>query len=239
MFIRYESNLKLMVSRKLASLEGIKGCIFDLDGVIVDTAHYHFLAWKRLADELGYPLTEIDNEQLKGVSRMQSLDVILRLAGKSLNPEQTDILANRKNEWFNEYIGRMTPQEIFPGVRPLIRKLRNEGIKIGLASSSKNARTVIRLLEIENEFDAIVDGNMIRCTKPDPEIFLLTATMLALEPGQCVVIEDAEAGIEAALSAGMKCIGIGSPILLHKANRVFPKTSDIDLSIVRELENVG
>lgn len=228
-----------MVLRKFAGLEGLKGCIFDLDGVIVDTAHYHFLAWKRLADELGYSLSELDNEQLKGVSRMQSLDVILRLAGRTPNPEQKDILANKKNLWFNEYIGSMTPEEIFPGVRQLIRELRNEGLKIGLASSSKNARTVIRALEIEGEFDAIVDGNMIRHTKPDPEIFLLAASMLALEPAQCVVIEDAEAGIEAALSAGMKCIGIGSPLLLHKANRVFPKTSDIDLSTVRELEDVG
>lgn len=228
-----------MVLRKITGLEGVKGCIFDLDGVIVDTAHYHFLSWKRLADELGYPLSELDNERLKGVSRMQSLEVILRLAGKSLSPGQKDILANKKNVWFNEYIGRMTPEEIFPGVRNLIRELRKDGIKIGLASSSKNALEVIRVLQIENEFDVIVDGNMIRRTKPDPEIFLLTASRLALEPAQCVVIEDAEAGIEAALSAGMKCIGIGSPALLHKANRVFPKTSDIDLSIVRELENVG
>lgn len=221
---------------KSNGLEGVRGCIFDLDGVIVDTARYHFLAWKRLAEELGYPLSLLDNEQLKGVSRTQSLQVVLRLAEKSLNPEQKEILANKKNAWFNEYIGRMRPEDIFPGVRDLIRKLREEGMKIGLASSSRNARTVIRVLDIENDFDAIVDGNMIKHTKPDPEIFLLTASMLGLAPAQCVVIEDAEAGIEAALSAGMKCIGIGSPVLLRKANRVFPKTSDIDPSIVRQLE---
>lgn len=210
-----------------------------MDGVIVDTARYHFLAWRRLAQELGYALSEFENEQLKGVSRMQSLEVILRLAGKSPNREQKEALANKKNAWFNEYVGRMTPEETFPGVRDLLGRLRKEGMKIGLASSSENARTVIRVLQIENDFDAIVDGNMIRRTKPDPEIFLLTASMLGLEPARCVVIEDAEAGVEAALSAGMKCIGIGSPVLLHRANRVFPKTSDIDLSVLRQLENVG
>ena len=216
----------------------IKGCIFDLDGVIVDTAHYHFLAWKRLADELGYHLTEAENEQLKGVSRMQSLDIILKLAGISLNTEHKEILANKKNAWFNEYIKQMDPGEIFPGVKDLMRDLRSHGVKIGLASSSRNASAVIRVLRIEQEFDAIVDGNMIRHTKPHPEIFLMTAAKLGLHPKDCVVIEDAEAGVEAATSAGMKCIGIGSPKLLDKADRIFAKTSEINLSTLRKLETV-
>ena len=216
----------------------IKACIFDLDGVIVDTAHYHYLAWKRLADGLGHNLTEKENEQLKGVSRMQSLDIILQLAGISLNQEHKEMLANKKNTWFNEYVESMMPEEIFSGVKDLIETLKEQDIKVGLASSSKNALTVLRQLQIQNEFDAIVDGNMISRTKPDPEIFLITSRMLGVEAAACLVIEDAEAGVEAALAAGMKCIGIGSPAVLKKANRVFPRTSDISLSIVRSLEVV-
>lgn len=208
-----------------------------MDGVIVDTAHYHFLAWKRLADELGYSLTETDNEQLKGVSRLQSLDIILKLAGLSRSAEQKELLASKKNAWFNEYVERMVPDEIFPGVKALIGDLRSRGIKIGLASSSKNAGKVMQLLRIENEFDAIVDGTMIRRTKPDPEIFLRTAEKLALDPASCVVIEDAEAGVEAAIASGMKCIGIGSPVLLSKAHKVFPVTADVNFDVLRQLEN--
>jgi beta-phosphoglucomutase len=216
-------------------LSVIKGCIFDLDGVIVDTALYHFLAWKRLANELGYDLTEEENERLKGVSRMQSLEIVLDLAGVAVSEEQKAVLANKKNSWFIEYIERMTPDEIFPGVIDLIHKLKSEGIRVGLASSSKNAKTVIRLLDIQDKFEAIVDGSMITHTKPDPEIFLKTAKQLHLEPQTCVVIEDAEAGVEAALSAGMKCIGVGSPLLLGKANKVYATTSEITLSTFDEL----
>ena len=216
----------------------IKGCIFDLDGVIVDTAHYHYLAWKRLAEELGYKLTEQENEQLKGVSRMESLDIILALAGITLGKNEKEELADKKNAWFREYVEQMTPDEIFPGVKQLIRDLRSSGIKVGLASSSKNARAVIRLLNIEKEFEAIVDGSMISHTKPHPEIFLKTAKALGVDPQMCVVIEDAEAGVEAARAAGMKCIGIGSPLLLQKANKVFAGTSQIKVSTVRDLDMV-
>lgn len=216
----------------------IKACIFDLDGVIVDTAHYHYLAWKRLAHELGYHLTEQENEQLKGVSRMESLKIVLRLAGRIVHNGELENLANKKNKWFIEFVDQMTPGEIFPGVKELIRKVKEQGIKVGLASSSKNAKTVVHLLRIENEFDAIVDGNMIRHTKPHPEIFLTTADRLGISAADCVVIEDAEAGVEAALAAGMKCIGIGSPDLLGKADKVFPRTSDISLSTLRDLEKV-
>jgi beta-phosphoglucomutase len=217
----------------------IEGCIFDLDGVIVDTAHYHYLAWKRLANELGYDLTEKENEQLKGVSRMRSLEIILEQAGVSLNQEHKEMLAAKKNVWFNDYVQQMQPEEIFPGVRSLIREMRSRGIKVGLASSSRNAKTVIRLLEIQHEFDAIVDGTMIIHTKPDPEIFLKTAKKMSVDPAHTIVFEDAEAGVEAALAAGMKCIGIGSGETLNKANLVFPKTSDVNLSTLRQLETTG
>jgi beta-phosphoglucomutase len=216
----------------------IKACIFDLDGVIVDTAHYHFLAWRRLARELGFDLTEEQNERLKGVSRMHSLDIILELAGVTLSQHEKEILANKKNSWFVDYLERMAPEEIFPGVKSLISELRSRGIKIGLASSSKNARTVIQLLHIQNDFDAVVDGTMITHSKPHPEIFLLAASKLGVEPKDCVVFEDAEAGVEAALAAGMLSVGVGSEDQLGKANKVIAKTGDFKISSLQELEIV-
>ncbi|MEO7988260.1 MAG: beta-phosphoglucomutase [Chryseolinea sp.] len=202
----------------------IKACIFDLDGVIVDTAHYHYLAWRRLANELGFDLSEADNEKLKGVSRMHSLEIILTLGGVSLTNHDKEVLANKKNSWFVDYLERMLPDEIFPGVKLLLNELRRRGIKIALASSSKNAKTVIQLLHIQNEFDVIVDGTMTVNSKPDPEIFLLAAQKLGLNPKDCLVFEDAEAGVEAALAAGMQCIGVGSPDQLGKANKVISTT---------------
>jgi len=215
----------------------IKAVIFDLDGVIVDTAHYHFLAWKRLAKELGIELTEADNEKLKGVSRMQSLEVILALGGISLSDHDKEQLANKKNTWFVDYVERMVPEEIFPGVKPLLVKLREKGIKVGLASSSKNARTVIQLLQIQHEFDTVVDGSMIVHSKPDPEIFLLAAKRLGVDPKDCVVFEDAEAGVEAALAAGMKCVGVGSPEQLGKADQVISRTGDFPVELLEKLNN--
>jgi beta-phosphoglucomutase len=214
----------------------IKACIFDLDGVIVDTAHYHFLAWKRLANELGINLTEADNEKLKGVSRMHSLDIILDLGGITRTAHEKEVLANKKNSWFVDYLERMAPEEIFPGVKPLIAELRARGIKVGLASSSKNAKTVIQLLHIQNDFDSVVDGTMITHSKPHPEIFLLAAQQLGVLPADCLVFEDAEAGVEAALAAGMKCVGIGSAGQLGKADKVISKTGEFKITSLRELE---
>lgn len=216
----------------------IKACIFDLDGVIVDTAHYHFLAWKRLAKELGIEFTEQHNERLKGVSRMQSLDILLSLGDIKLSPNEKEMLANKKNSWFVDYVEKIAPEEIFSGVKKLIDELRLNGMKIGLASSSKNAKTVIKLLHIQNDFDAIVDGNMIVHSKPHPEIFLLAAQMLGVEPRNCVVFEDAEAGVEAALAAGMKCVGVGSKEQLGKADKVIKKTGEFKLAALQELEIV-
>jgi beta-phosphoglucomutase len=218
------------------SLQLIKAVIFDLDGVIVDTAHYHYLAWKQLAAELGFELTPEDNEKLKGVSRIQSLEIILGIGGISLNEEEKIRLAERKNDWFVDYINRMTPEEIFPGVKPLIHALRARGIMIALASSSKNAARVIDLLEISACFDTIVDGTMVIHSKPDPEIFLLAASRLSVAPGDCVVFEDAEAGVEAALRAGMKCVGVGSTDQLGKANIVIPRTGDFFPEMLQDLD---
>jgi beta-phosphoglucomutase len=217
----------------------IKACIFDLDGVIVDTAHYHFLAWKRLASELNIELTEKDNEKLKGVSRMQSLDIILALGNVTFAEHEKERLAQKKNEWFIEYIEKMTPDEIFPGAIPLIKQLKKEGLKVGLASSSKNAKTIIGLLRLENDFEVVVDGTMVVHTKPDPEIFLLAATKLGVEPKHCLIFEDAEAGVEAAIAAGMRCIGIGSPALLGKANKVIAGIGEFNPSMLHEVEEIN
>ena len=207
----------------------LKACIFDLDGVIVDTAHYHFMAWKRLANELGVELTEKENERLKGVSRMQSLDIILELGSIRRSEVEKELLAAKKNIWFVEYINTMKPSEIFPGVKELIGKMRSHGKKVALASSSKNAKAVIDLLDIASLFDEMVDGTMIVHTKPDPEIFLLAASRLKINPTDCLVFEDAEAGVEAAIRAGMKCVGVGSPEQLGKANLIVKRTADFDL----------
>ncbi len=214
----------------------IKACIFDLDGVIVDTAHYHFLAWRRLAKELNIDLTEKENERLKGVSRMHSLEIILGLGGISMSEHEKENLANKKNSWFVDYLERMAPEEIFPGVKTLLSELRSKGIKISLASSSKNAKTVIQLLHIQNEFDTVVDGTMITHSKPHPEIFLLAASRLAVDPKDCVVFEDAEAGVEAALAAGMKCVGVGAADQLGKADMVIARTGDFKIASLHELE---
>lgn len=217
----------------------IKAVIFDLDGVIVDTAHYHYLAWKRLANELGIELTIENNELLKGVSRMQSLDIILKLGGISLSERDKELLANKKNTWFVDYVERMVPEEIFPGVPQLLKELRKKGVKVALASSSKNAKTVIKLLHIQQEFDVIVDGTMIKHSKPDPEIFLLAAQKLNLGPKDCLVFEDAEAGVEAAIAAGMACVGVGSVVQLSKADKVISKTGEFDAAMLDEFESLN
>jgi beta-phosphoglucomutase len=202
----------------------IKAVIFDLDGVIVDTAHYHYLAWKKLAGQLGIELTIEDNERLKGVSRMDSLDIILQLGNITLSEVEKETFATRKNAWFLEYVEQMTPRDIFPGVKELILELKERGIRVGLASSSKNAARVLALLGISDLFDVVVDGTMIKNSKPDPEIFLLAATKLGLSVDECIVFEDAEAGVGAAVGAGMKCVGVGDVSQLGKADVVIAKT---------------
>ncbi|MBL7874800.1 MAG: beta-phosphoglucomutase [Cyclobacteriaceae bacterium] len=213
----------------------IQAVIFDLDGVIIDTAHYHYIAWKRLASEFGITLTPAHNELLKGVSRMRSLEIILSLGNIALSQEQKELLAEKKNTWFVEYIESIRPEEIFPGVLDLIQNLRKRKIKIGLASSSKNAPRVIELLGIARDFDTLIDGTMINQTKPDPEIFLLAAHRLGVDPTHCLVFEDAEAGVEAARAAGMKCVGVGQPSQLGKADKVIAHTGDFNLNDLNSL----
>lgn len=203
-------------------MEKLSACIFDLDGVVVDTAKYHYIAWKSLANELGFDFTKDDNERLKGVSRMTSLDILLSIGGVKLDQETKLELADKKNRNYLEYILKMTPDEILPGVKEFMNELRSNGVKIALGSASKNAMTILNQLELTDYFDAIVDGTHVSNAKPDPEVFLKGAELLKVVPSECVVFEDAEAGVEAAINGKMKCVGIGSPKVLGKANIVVP-----------------
>jgi beta-phosphoglucomutase len=208
----------------------IKACIFDLDGVVVDTAKYHYLAWKRLAAELGFEFHEKDNEKLKGISRLDSLDILLKIGGISLSQTEKEKLAARKNQWYLEYITKMKPDEILPGVKEFILELQGKGIKIGLGSASKNAKLILEQIGLIDLFQTIVDGTRVAKAKPDPEIFLLAAKDLDVKPEMSIVFEDAEAGIESALSGGFYGVGIGNPTILYKANIVLPNFKGLTYS---------
>lgn len=196
----------------------MRAAIFDLDGVIVDTAKYHYLAWKRLAYEFGFNFTESDNERLKGVSRTRSLDILLEIGGITLDGARKIEIAARKNAWYVDYISRMDASEILPGAEEYLQILRKRGVRTALGSASKNAPIILDRLGITPLFDAIVDGNKVSQAKPDPEVFLRAAGELSIPPVSCVVFEDAEAGIEAALRAGMGVVGIGKPDRLQEAD---------------------
>lgn len=198
----------------------IQACLFDLDGVIVDTAKYHFIAWREIANELGFEFTEQENERLKGVSRMSSLDILLEVGGIDLNNEQKEILATQKNENYVSYIKKMDESEILPGVIDFLKNIRRAGVKIALGSASKNAPLILEKIGLTSYFDAIIDGNKVSKAKPDPEVFLKGAQALNVVPENCVVFEDAAAGVEAAKNGKMKCVGIGSPEVLKKADFV-------------------
>jgi beta-phosphoglucomutase len=196
----------------------VKACIFDLDGVIVDTAKYHYLAWKKLATMLNINFTEENNERLKGVSRMASLDIILEIGNMVLDEKMKEEYAAIKNKWYLDYINQMMPDEILPGSLEFISELKNAGIKVALGSASKNTPLILERLGIGKLFDAVADGNVVRNAKPDPEVFITAAKMLGVQPEDCVVFEDAVAGVEAALNAGMCCVGIGSEKILKNAH---------------------
>jgi beta-phosphoglucomutase len=210
-------------------MNNIKACIFDLDGVIVDTAIYHYKAWKRLANELGFDFTEHDNEQLKGVSRMRSLEIVLQCGGVTKTEAEQKLLAAQKNTWYMEMVNQMTPAEILPGAREFVESCRAAGIKTALGSASKNSMTILNKLNITHLFDAIIDGNKVSKAKPDPEVFLKGAEELGVEPKYCVVFEDAIAGVEAAKAGGMKAVGIGNPDVLHEADLVIKGLNEMTL----------
>ena len=213
----------------------LKGCIFDLDGVIVDTAKSHFMAWRRLAKELGFIFTLEDNEALKGVSRMASLEILLSKGNIHATIQEKEELAARKNGWYVEFISGMKPDEILPGSVKLLKTLRKEGILTAIGSASKNAGTILDGINLRDMFDVIIDGNKISKAKPDPEVFLRGAQEMKLSPSKCIVFEDAQAGIEAAIAGGMKCVGVGSPELLGRADLVIPGLNKISLKQLRNL----
>lgn len=213
-----------------------RGCIFDLDGVIVDTAKYHFLAWKRLADQLGINFMETDNERLKGVSRMESLEIILGLGKKNYSQNQKSVYATLKNKWYIEYISTMTPEEILPGSLEFIFELKRADIKVAIGSASKNTPMILNRVGIKELFDAVADGNIVNKAKPDPEVFIKAADMVGIKLENCIVFEDAIAGVQAAINAGMMCIGVGSPEVLTEANYVISGLNEINLDKLKTIE---
>ena len=198
----------------------IRGCIFDMDGVIVDSAKHHFTAWKMLAEELSIPFTKEDNKLLKGLSRIDSLEKILSLGSLELNSKTKLQLMEKKNSLFLYLVSKMGEYEILPGVKDLILELRREGVGVCLGSSSKNATVILKNVNLFNLFDGVVDGNHITLSKPDPEVFLKGAEILGLAPSECIVLEDAASGVEAALSGGFFALGIGDASELSRANSV-------------------
>lgn len=203
------------------------GIIFDLDGVIVDTAKYHFLAWKNLADNLGFEFTEAHNELLKGVSRVRSLEILLDIGKVNLSEEKKQEILVSKNEDYLGYIIKMGPEEILPGVSELLDTLDDLGIKYVLGSASKNAPLILKQVNLLNRFLGIVDGNSVSNAKPDPEVFLIGAKKLNLSPENCIVFEDAIAGVEAANRANMTSVGIGDENVLNNADYNFNNLTEI------------
>ncbi len=203
-------------------LDSMQAALFDLDGVIVDTAKFHYLAWRELANGLGFDLSEEQNEKLKGISRMESLDVILGMGGVALPDDEKLRLATIKNGRYVEMIKTIDASEILRGAKEYLIELRARGVKIALGSASKNAEIILKNLGILPLFDAIIDGNKVSRSKPDPEVFLLGAQALGVAPSECVVYEDAAAGVEAAKAGGMYAVGIGLASNLPRADIVVP-----------------
>ncbi|WP_293937638.1 beta-phosphoglucomutase [Sphingobacterium sp. UBA5996] len=204
----------------MINYNNVKAVIFDLDGVLVDTAVYHFEAWHRLAEGLGYSFSTVDNEQLKGVSRVESLELILKWAGLEKSKSEKEALLQQKNDWYLELIDQLSPVHLLSGSLELLQKLRERGIKIALGSASKNALGILEKTGIVGYFDALIDGNAVQLSKPNPEVFLKGADALGIAASACLVLEDAQAGIDAARAAGMQVIGIGEAENLKGADLV-------------------
>ena len=210
----------------------IKAFLFDLDGVIVDTAIYHYQAWKRLANELGFDISEEFNEGLKGVSRTDSLDLILAHGGLTLSDEKKAELAAQKNDWYLELVSRMSSNDILPGVATFFSQVRQAGLKTALGSVSKNAPLILERIGMTDAFEAIIDGTKISKGKPDPEVFTKGAAELGVSPAECVVFEDAVAGVEAGKRGGMFVVGLGSPDTLTQADLVAPSLDVLTVETV-------
>jgi beta-phosphoglucomutase len=201
-------------------IQAMRAAIFDLDGVIVDTAKYHYLAWKRLANQYGFNFSESDNERLKGVSRTRSLEILLEIGNLKVGEPVKQAMAAQKNDWYVDYIQNMDATELLPGAAEYLQTLHARGVKTAIGSASKNAPLILERLGIRHLFDVVIDGTKVAQAKPDPEVFLRAANELGVLPASCIVFEDAEAGIEAAHRAGMRAVGIGKPITLIEADMV-------------------
>ena len=210
------------------------GVIFDLDGVIVDTAKHHFVAWQQLAQSQGWNFTIEDNEQLKGVSRVRSLELILQWNKAQITPALFEQLLTEKNERYLGLIRHMDPSERLPDVPRVLQAFKDQGCGIALGSASKNARPILDKIELTPYFDVIVDGTNVSKAKPDPEVFLQAANQLGIAPEDCVVFEDAVAGIQAAKAAGMRAFGIGDSEQLTQAERVFKDFTQLDYTYIEQ-----
>ncbi len=206
----------------------VRGFIFDLDGVLTDTAEHHFRAWKRLADEEGWPFTRADNERLRGVARRESLLLILN--GRPVAEAQLLEMLARKNQYYLEYIEEISPRDWLPGARELLEEIHAAGLKTALGSASKNARQVVDQLGVGGLLDAMADGHSVQRPKPAPDLFLYAAGQLGLTPPACVVVEDAAAGIDAARAGGFRCVGLGPRERVGKADAVFPSLEGVGLA---------
>ncbi len=214
-----------------------KAFIFDLDGVIVDTARYHFLAWQKLAQELGIEFTPEHNEELKGVSRVRSLDLILELGKVTANQDDKNRWLIQKNQDYLAYLVNIDQSEVLPGVLPVLQFLKEKNQPIALGSASKNARPILEKTGIIHYFDAIVDGNDVTNAKPDPEVFLQAAKLLGATPENSIVFEDSVAGVKAANIASMTSVGIGEESVLFEAKYIFKDFTYMDTSFVESFIN--
>ncbi|WP_155286818.1 beta-phosphoglucomutase [Lacticaseibacillus zhaodongensis] len=219
----------------MTSFSDIKGFVFDLDGVITDTARFHSLAWRKVADKVGAHWTAGLAERLKGISRMESLDIILQAAGKqdAYTEDEKVALATSKNAEYLRLVDTLTPDDILPGIADLVQSLDDGGYKLAIASASKNAPRVLQNLGISQYFPNIVDPSTLKHGKPDPEIFIKAAESIGLKPEQCVGVEDAAAGVQGIKAAGEVAVGIGDADVLKQADMVFPSTAELTLSNVK------
>jgi beta-phosphoglucomutase len=212
-----------------------KGFIFDLDGVIVDTAKFHYLAWRKLANNFGFDITEDQNEQLKGISRVKSLEIILEWGKVNLSKDEFMEQMALKNDNYLSYISTMTKKDLLPGVSNVIDYLSENNIPFALGSASKNARIILEKTGLIQKFDAVVDGNDVTKAKPNPEVFLIAASKLEVEPENCIVFEDSVAGIQAANAAEMISVGIGEKDILNEANFIFSDFNEIKIDFINQL----
>ncbi|MDF1696441.1 MAG: beta-phosphoglucomutase [Saprospiraceae bacterium] len=213
----------------------IKGYIFDLDGVIVDTAKYHYNAWRRLANTLDFDITEEQNENLKGVSRVESLEYILGIGNLQFSAQKMAEMAEQKNTWYVESISNMDKSELLPGSEELIKEIKNKGLKVSLGSASKNSMRILKATKLIDYFDAVIDGTKTTESKPHPQVFLMGAEALKLKPEECIVFEDSINGIKAANNGGFVSIGVGDQKILHEADIVIPSLEGITIEKLNSL----